>query len=233
MLMADSFWTPLFALDRLNSWLRSNQPLWCAARSALKPVIYWTKTHAILEVSKRYHVGLRRVMVKKQCRVCGGSGTWFHYLGYQAEYGERCRACRGSGIVTLRFVETRIGPICWHTPAHKWASSSLDAYVPFPCFAYEETDGLYEVCEGWEPCQTGRPMSLADAKRDMLIVLRQWPHDVCFSLDFHHHAETEKHWRIPDVRKAETWLRGKFDSAALSQLSTLNPEPPEASARGC
>lgn len=210
-LIANSFWTPLLALDRLNSWLRSDKPFSCRARSELKAVIYWTKTHAILETSKRYHIGMRRVMVKTRCRRCSGTGQWYSFYDFAGEYPEPCRGCRATGTATLKFIETTLGPIRWHTPAERWYMSSLDDYIPFPSFyGGYDSDEHYELAEGWEPNKPGRPMALEDALRDMLIILRAWPHEVAFALDFHHHAGIERQWKQPDVRKAEAWLAELF-----------------------
>lgn len=220
-LARSSFWTPLFALDRLNSWLRAEQPLCCPFRGPLKPVIYWTKTQAILLASKEWQIGMRRVMVKKPCRKCDGTGSWLPwwadkcddyccktYAEFRVNHGETCRGCSGTGTATLKFVETTIGPLRWHTPAEKWYMSSLDVYVPFPSYYGERTDTHYELAEGWEPNQKGRPLGLAEVERDMAILLAAYTHEVCFSIDFHHHLRLS--YRHPDVSKVQAWLRGLF-----------------------
>lgn len=210
-LLASSIWTPLFALDRLNSWLRSDAPLFCQVRSALRPVIYWTKTNAILATSKHYHIEMRRVMVKKPCRRCDGTGVWvpFDWTYSGRDGGRPCRGCRATGTATLKFIETTIGPVRWHTPAEHWYMSSLDVYVPFPSF-YGEGDEHYELADGWEPNKKGRPLPLVEVERDMLVLLRAWPHEVAFSLDFHHRCGIEKYWKRPDLLKAERWLNALF-----------------------
>ena len=229
-LLACSPWTPLLALDRLNSWLRSDlapNRYWCPLRSAFKSTIYWVKTKAILETSKRWHIGMRRVMVRKPCRTCDGKGNWVPdrwggweeetWEEYAANYGEPCRKCEATGTVTLKFIETTIGPLRWHTPSEKWWSSSLDVYVPFPSFHHEARAHTayqyYELAEGWEPNQPGRPMTNAEAERDMLLILREWPHEVCFALDYQHHTGFEKQWNCPDWRAAERWIREWFVQA--------------------
>lgn len=221
------FWTALFALDRLNSWLRAEQPIFCPFRSALKPVIYWTKTQSILDASKRWHIGLRRVMVKKPCRTCDGSGSWISWYAdrdydidideSRANYGERCRNCSGTGIATLKFVETSIGPIVWHTPAHKWWSSSLDVYLPFPSFAHDG-EQHYDLANGWEPLQKGRPLPFPDVERDMLILLDAYAHEVCFALDYHHRIGSESQWRCPRTSIAEAWLHDLFHPTEPKQF---------------
>ncbi|MDX1951474.1 MAG: hypothetical protein SFY81_04780 [Verrucomicrobiota bacterium] len=195
------FWTPLFALDRLNSWVRArNQRAWLL-QSKLEPVIYWTKTKAILSASKQWQINLRRVAVKKPCRVCGGTGTWvsdraYWYSNEEYEdcllnYGETCRKCNGSGTVLLRFVETTIGPIRWHTPSERWDASSLDVYVPFPGHAYKGAE-FFEVSTDWEPNRPGKPLSVKEVERDMLVLLKAFPKDVCFALEFHHRIDVLK-----------------------------------------
>lgn len=203
-------WTPLLALDRLNSWLRSDNPAWCPVRSALKSTIYWTKTKAILDYSRRWHIGMRRVMVRKPCRACNGTGTWLSDMHY-CDSGERCFGCDATGTATLKFIETTIGPLRWHTPSEKWFSSSLDVYVPFQSFHHEArghvTDQYYALAEGWEPNQPGRWMPMTEVERDMLLVLREWPHEVCFAIDYQHSAGLERTWNCPDERRAERWIR--------------------------
>lgn len=213
MMLAKSIWTPILALDRLNSWLRSDQPIYCPVRSALKPIIYWTKTKSILETSKREQIKLRRVKVRKPCRKCDGTGTWVpqRWGGWEAEtyeeyrnnYGEPCWGCKATGTATLLFVESQLGPVRWHTPAEKWRGSSLDVYVPFDVPIefehYEETN--------WEPNQKGRPMLIPDVERDMLIILNSFPVDVSFSIDFHHHTRIMPQWRCPHVDVAEAWIK--------------------------
>jgi len=212
--------TPLLALDRLNSWLRSDQPWCCPIRSALKPVVYWTKTNAILDISKQWQIGLRRVMVKKPCRRCDGTGTWISDYAWdwklsrdemRANYGERCRGCEGTGTATLKFIETTIGLVRWHTPADKWYMSSLDLYLPYPSFyAQRDSDQYYEDAGTWQPEQKGRPLTPSEIERDILLVLRAYPHHVAFALDFHHHAGTEPRYGCPDIPKAQAWLRNLF-----------------------
>lgn len=202
-LMRSPLWTPLFALDRLNSWLRSEEPFPARLIGTLKPVIYWTKTQAILEVSKRWHIGMRRVMVKKECRSCNGTGTYIRWDDARFP----CRNCEATGTATLKFIETTIGPIRWHTPSEKWFGSSLDVYVPFASF-HHDGEAFYEMADGWQPLQKGRPLSLAEVHRDMMMLLRAWPHEVCFSIDFHHDAGLERNWRNPDLAKAEEWVEG-------------------------
>lgn len=219
-------WTPVLALDRLNSWLRAEQRGWCGIRSSLKPVIYWTKTQAILDLSKRCHIGMRRVMVRKPCRTCSATGIWLpdYWTPDDGDYSNRdggypCRNCEATGTVTLKFIETNIGPARWHTPSEKWYSSSLDVYVPFPSFHAEARAHTayqyYQTADGWEPNQPGRPMSHPEVLRDMLIVLAAWPHDVCFSIDYHHRAGLERMWNCPDLGKAERWLHNLITTDAL------------------
>lgn len=228
-LVTQSPWTPLLALDRLNSWLRSDLAptrFWCPLRSAFKSTIYWTKTKAILETSKRWHIGMRRVMVRKPCRSCGGTGIWVPY-NYEPpdgdcssrEGGYPCRGCEATGTATFKFIETTIGPLRWHTPSEKWWSSSLDVYVPFPSFHHEARAHTayqyYELAEGWEPNQPGRPLSMSEVERDMIVILHAWPHEVCFALDYQHHTGFEKQWNCPHLDVAERWMRERFEQPNL------------------
>lgn len=229
-LAKSDLFTPLFALDRLNSWLRADKPIFCPFTSALKPIIYWTKTHAILDASKRWHIEMRRVMVKKKCRRCEGTGSWISWWadrGYgegelsmeewRANYGERCRGCSGTGIATLKFVETQIGPIRWHTPADKWRSSSMDVYVPFPSYAHDGEEH-YELAQDWEPLQKGRSQPLDRVEQDMLILLDAYPHEVCFAIEFHHRIGCQSHYRTSDIPKARRWIWNLFRPAEMVQV---------------
>lgn len=233
MIIASSpFYTPLFALDRLNSWLRADYGLGtlsqCRLQSMLKRSIYSVKIHAILAASKQMHVGLRRVKAVKPCRVCDATGQYLspYYMPHYEEgetwddarsnYGERCHTCAGTGQVNLLFIESIIGPIRWHSPAKDWFSWSLDVYVPFPSF-YGELNAAdyYAMATDWEPLQKGRPLELAEVKRDLLIVLEAFPHDLCSSLDFYHSAGLERTFKTPDVIKARQWINQLFNRVEL------------------
>lgn len=220
-LQRDSLWTPVLALDRLNSWLRAEDFDQWRLRSALKRAIYYTKTQAILDLTRRWHVGLKRVMVLKNCRRCDGSGLWvphdcYFWDGesrddYRANYGERCRGCDGTGKALLLFVESVIGPVRWHTPIKEWHSSSLDTYVPFPTFygAVNHQNALrwYAPAWDWEPNRPGRPLTCEQIERDIILVLRAWPHPLCFALDYEFHDRLEVVFGEPDVERAAAGLR--------------------------
>jgi len=213
-LISNSFWTPILALDRLNSWVRSTSRF--GLQGTLKRTIYWTKTHAILDISKIYSIKMRRVMVKTECRKCDGTGVFVHWYdwdyGHGREGGEPCLGCRATGTATLKFVETFIGPIRWHTPQREWYSSSLDVYVPFPCHYGQRNDDGYELTE-WKPNQPGREMTNEEVIRDMLIIFRRWPHDVAFILDHYYDAQIERMFKVPDLRKGEAWIGGLLESS--------------------
>lgn len=231
--------TPLFALDRLNSWLRSDQPWYCPYRSSLKPIIYWTKTQAILETSRKLQIGMRRVAVIKPCRTCDGTGTWVSDREYwrnswdesfdddRSNYGERCRKCGGKGKVHLKFIETTIGPIRWHTPSERWAMSSLDVYVPFPSY-WPNGDDYYDLATGWEPCQKGRPLSLPEAHRDMLVILLAFPHHVTFSLDFHFGTKLQQRYRVTHIKLAEAWINAFFAEADFQPVAGRQQFPSQS-----
>jgi hypothetical protein len=164
---------------------------------------------------------MRRVMVKKPCRRCDATGIWlpWNWEPEDGDYrnrdgGEVCRGCHGAGTATLLFIETSIGPLRWHTPAEKWHMSSLDVYVPFPSFYGEgdaEAEKYYEPADGWEPCRSGRPLTPKEARRDTLLVLAGFPHDLCFAIDFDYHAGLERMYRHPDLDKAADWINCFFD----------------------
>ena len=219
------FWTPLFALDRLNSWLRldADFPYNYLLHGYLKRTIYTVKVHAILDATRRWPVGLRRVVVEKQCRACDGSGVWVGdywqdcsccngYDEFKANHGERCRKCAGKGIVFLRFIESTIGPLRWHTPANSWWSWGLDVYVPYLSHYFDESDEAFEKTD-WQPNGKGRPLSYRESYRDLGIILRAWPHEFCSSVDFYHHVGLEKKFKQPDVAKAQQWIDERYAGA--------------------
>lgn len=218
-LTRSDLWTPLFALDRLNSWLRAGRDtterfeFWNPLRSVAKPIIYWVKTHAILASSRQWQCEFRRVIVRKKCRSCWGTGKWTRYDDWDRSEWEPCWHC-DKGVKSLHFVESTIGPIRWHTPSERWYMSSLDVYLPFRTYwdiAPKDRSQHYEVITDWEPDQPGRPMPLEDAFRDLRIILNAWPHDFCFSAEFHHRIGWKYH--APHKWVAELWLAKQYESA--------------------
>lgn len=202
------------ALDRLNSWLRAPQPLFCVMRSRLKPVVYWVKNAAILGASKVQPIGLRRVKFVARCRVCGGSGIFerWHWSEDHEDEGEFCRTCNATGNVTLKFIESTIGPFRWHTPEMHWRGASLDVYVPF------SADGDYEDAADWKPNTPGKPLTPAEVERDALTVLHAWPKDFGFIVEFHNReACVQKQYGVTDMAKAETWIHTMRSEAELRE----------------
>lgn len=203
--------SPLFALDRLNSWLRAKQDGLRVLQSKFREIVYWTKTHAILAAAKEMHVEFERLVVPIKCRRCDGSGIWYSDYDIDAEHPERCRGCDATGIAKLRFVGSTIGPIRWHTPRHKWRSASMDHYLGLPQ-EWCEADEEFKISEGWSVNKVGKPMTVAEVERDMLAILHAYPKDVAFSIDFHHHAKIMPQWGCPNVLKAEEWLRARCEA---------------------
>lgn len=102
---------PIWAMDRLNSWLRSGSAR-RAAYGSLHRAIYFLKREAIEWADANLECLHSTVKVKTKCRACGGTGR------YVDSYHEwpHCRACNSRGTLALAFVQTiiRRGPV-WHT----------------------------------------------------------------------------------------------------------------------
>lgn len=151
----------LHAIDRLNSWVRSDSfRRQSYEGGSLRRVIYHMKRQAILRAHAELACEHGPFMLRLQCRDCGGSGRYLDCNGYRQEH---CWACGNSGTVTLHFVETRIGSLVegplgdqyshlftWHSPADKFPHS-----LPL------ESEG--RAGRNWSPNLPGRDMTIDEA----------------------------------------------------------------------
>ena len=104
---------PIWAMDRLNSWLRSPSAK-RAACGSLYRAIYFLKSEAIQWADTNFECFHSAVKVRTKCRECAGTGRYVDSYGHEWPH---CRACDSRGSLALEFVQTiiRCGPV-WHTP---------------------------------------------------------------------------------------------------------------------
>jgi hypothetical protein len=201
--LSKSFFTPLLAVDRLNSWVRASDAGEWPLRSVIRPVVYWVKTQAILRASKEWTCQFRRVQVIVKCNRCGGDGIYYGWWWMPGDKGETCRGCAGFGKARLRFIESTIGTIRWHTPIEKWYSSSLDVYVPFPSGYHPRLEDFQDT--DWRPNAPGRRLSADEVLRDCRILLAAYPREFNFIVQYHYFPNTGRTWA-----EADKWLEELF-----------------------
>ena len=134
---------PLF---HLNQWARSSFE-YRYEMSRATEAIYWMKQLVIKEAIREGLCWLRLVQVERPCKTCQGTGIFKRWDRYDGEYYdlEDCRRCGASGKVTLKFVETTICGVRWHTPRPKAEFMHMDSSI-WDCCALTD----------WEPEQPGK-----------------------------------------------------------------------------
>lgn len=148
------------ALDRLNSWVRSDSYR-RGAFGLAHHVIYFLKGQAISWAASKNWASHRRVGLDLTCRDCGGCG---HYTDRNDYTWPHCRACNSSGTAHLSFIETTIGDaIKWHSPIQKlWT-------VDIPLEEEKPTE--------WQPNQPGRDLDPHEVARLLNLVESGIPHE--------------------------------------------------------
>lgn len=134
----------LQAVDKLNSWVRSP-----GARnwySGPRYAIYDWKLETIRRAMAAKKCACRAIHLSLTCRACGGDGKY--HDGY-VQY-DNCRKCFSKGVVTLRFLETIIDGLHWHTPQSRSYGLNL------PSDFFDEST----LCTEWEPNTAGRELEL-------------------------------------------------------------------------
>lgn len=159
--MSPEVWAAVYALDRLNAYAR-----W-EGRIVESRVIYGFKGQAIRQLQEAHH---RRVYWDGPCHHCGGSG-WHRAPGPRTWgtdlVGEICHTClthrdtAGTGRVRLRFVETKIGSLVWHSPHHLDVGAEL---------WHTLDDEPAEVDDTWSPRMPGEALDAHEVARDLLSV---------------------------------------------------------------
>jgi hypothetical protein len=136
--------TVLEAIDRLNSWVRSDSARgwWSSPRYAT----YDWKSHVIERAIAAGTARLSAIHLMLNCRACGGEGIFVYDDGEKAP----CRKCEKSGHVNLEFLVTEIEGFTWHTPRNRiWKFGPLD-----------EVWASAKISMDWEPNQKGRDLEL-------------------------------------------------------------------------
>lgn len=137
--------TPVEAVDRLNSWIRSDSH-WGSFSSPRYAIYFW-KGHLVSRALAELPDCWRTVHVCLKCRDCGGSGKYVDSYGYNHLH---CRKCSNSGMVRLDFLETVIEEFKWHTPRDKtWQMNTITSahWEAAPC-----------VTSDWKPNAKGRDL---------------------------------------------------------------------------
>ena len=152
----------LFAMDRLNSWLRSD-----SAKRGWPPTraVYFLKREAIEWADANLSCFHSSVTTATTCRGCRGTGK------YTDSYGEKwphCRACGSTGRVALLFVQTVIveAGLTWHTPWMKFYIRGLHKHPP------HDLNRL--LFDEWSVNQKGREMTPDEVARDLNTVETFW-----------------------------------------------------------
>lgn len=103
-------------LSHLNRWARTTYEHRRDMYGATGAV-YAMKNLVIRAALDERICSLRMVQVERPCKVCEGTGV-YECLGYdgELEYYDDCRRCNSTGKVILRFAETTIESVKWHTP---------------------------------------------------------------------------------------------------------------------
>ena len=159
----------IWAMDRLNSWLRSP-----SARRGLygSPyrAIYFLKREAIQWADANLACFHSAVKVKAKCRDCSGTGRYVDSYGYEWPH---CRACDNRGSLSLEFVQTIIrgGPV-WHTP---WLKFCVHRGRPHTShFVNVPRDLIRWVDDEWSVHQLGRDLTPEEVARDLNTIEGFW-----------------------------------------------------------
>jgi|SRR5579872_2930358 len=146
----------ILAIDRLNSWVRSESYRKGHWHSSPFYAIYWLKGQAIEWADNNLTCQHEHIRAMVVCRGCSGTGKYYDSNGYTWPH---CRACSSTGRHSLMFVETRIqnGPT-WHIPHQKFFRGYGKPSIPWE---------LARVAEDWKPNQVGRDMTVDEVARDL------------------------------------------------------------------
>lgn len=157
---------PIKAVDRLNSWVRSESYRRAGHASSPKRAVYWLK-HCALEAAHATNLASHKLIaVPVKCRDCGGTGQYTSMAGDKYPH---CHKCGSGGLTILYFVETDIaavtdqgtrdpwhGLVTWHSPIERFplVHERLANRVPYTSFT-------------WKPNQAGKDLTPAEVARDL------------------------------------------------------------------
>ncbi len=152
------------AMARLNNWCRVPFDQKLGMHDAER-WIYAYKRFVIGAAIRLGMAALRLVAVERPCKTCKGTGLyeWVNWHDEDDVRFEDCRRCGATGKVLLRFVQSTIDGIRWHTPRPRW-----DLGV----FTEAEWEALSSTTTDWEPEQPGQPMERLDLIRALNEVER-------------------------------------------------------------
>lgn len=170
----------LAPMVKLNQWARlsftEQGPMYRAAS-----FIYKMKSIIIESALEQGMCQWRIVAVERPCKTCdpkcpGQFKRYFRNWGDEDEWEyEDCRRCSGSGRVTLKFLETAIAGVVWHTPQPKASFFGANA---------EEWEKAKATA--WTPEQPGSPLALRslikllnDAEREVFAGRR-----ICYPVSY-------------------------------------------------
>jgi hypothetical protein len=135
--------TTLEAIDRLNSWVRSDSARgwWSSPRYS----IYDWKNAVIEQAIRAGTAECSAIHLSLTCRDCGGTKRYTDSSGYTYDH---CRKCSSTGVTRLWFVVTKIEGRQFHTPRDK----SWRFHLP------ESFWESARLSTDWEPNQKGRDL---------------------------------------------------------------------------
>lgn len=160
---------PIWAMDRLNSWLRSASARRPACGSPYR-AIYFLKREAIQWADTNLDCLHSVVKVKTKCRACGGTGRYVDSYGHEWPH---CRDCSSRGTLALEFVQTIIrgGPV-WHTPWIKFGvyrGPRYSGYYLHPPYRLARW-----VDDEWSVNQAGRNLEPEEVACDLNTIEGFW-----------------------------------------------------------
>lgn len=163
-----SFEQMIAALDRLNSWVRSDAYRDWEDRGP-KKAIYNCKRRAQTYLSSHYNVQSRYLQLMVKCRRCV-DGIFIDWNGQERGH---CWRCSGSGLKRLIFIEQQFDRYCWHTP--------VDELTTIPSHV------LIEIETEWTPNQPGRAFSREQAVVDLNTIETYWHNAISSEVLAHYH----------------------------------------------
>lgn len=183
----------LTSMDALNSHARAHG---CGSRA-----VYAYKTLISMHAALIDAAEIKLILTKVKCRSCGGTGRFTFDWEWTSSppRSDRCRTCRATGYVTLRFVQSTFGgrspgepTVRWHHPCPgsgndilqaAWGLSHFDSNITGDEVAVLENGTRraveWEGPDGWAPNQGGVKLIGAAAAHHFNVV-EPWICDLTF-----------------------------------------------------
>jgi hypothetical protein len=154
-----------------------------------KESIYAYKQLAALLDAAAGTANARPVGVTAKCHNCSGTGLFISW--YEGQTNERCRTCRATGRVYLRFTETTIHGHVWHHPWLDAGRRIFGASLGWPSLYYDEgareltieREGIapqtrpFESAGDWQPNTLGAKLPIERAA-ELLNQVEDWVRDL-------------------------------------------------------